>query len=57
MLVSGNLCFVILLSHHLHKMIVLDRKIKGTNDESKDVEDKIKHSGDNEDPANRVVEE
>ena len=30
---------------------------KGTNDGSKKAEDKIKHSGDNEDPTNRVIEE
>ena len=45
----------IFLSHHVHKIIVLDKKTKGTNDESKKVDDK--RSGDNEDPTNQVIEE
>ena len=58
MLVSGNLsCFAILLSHHVHKMIVLSKKVKEINEGSKNVEGKIKHSGDNEDPTNRVIDE
>ena len=58
MLANGNLpCVAILLSNYVYKMIVLNKKVKGTNDESKKVEDKIKHSGDNEDPTNRVIED
>jgi hypothetical protein len=57
-LADGNpSCFAIVLSHCVHEMIVLNRKAKGTNDESKKVEDKIKHSYDNEDPTNRAIEE
>ena len=50
-------CFVILLRHYVHKMIVLNKKVKEANDESKNVENEIKHSGDNEDPTNRVIEQ
>ena len=50
----GTFVLAILLSHYVHKMIVLDKKAKGTNDESKY---KVKHSGDNEDPTSRVEED
>ena len=54
---DGNLsCLAILLSHYVLK-VVLNEKVKGINEGSKNVEDKIKHSGDNEDPTNRVMEE
>ena len=38
-------------------MIVLNKKAKGINDENKEIDDKIKHSGDNEDPTNQVIKE
>ena len=43
--------------HYVHEMIALNKKVKGTNDENKKIEDKIKHSGDNEDPTNQVIKE
>jgi hypothetical protein len=44
------------LDHHVHKTIVLNRKERETNDDLRKIKDKIKHSGDNEDPTNHVVE-
>jgi hypothetical protein len=51
------LVLAILLSHYVHRTIVLNKKAKRTNDGSRKVEDKIKHSFDNEDPTDRVIEE